>query len=294
MTEFIPSEKGVPIRQPSTANLMIDSADRIDPLGSSAFDFQIQKNYSLMNGFFTRIGTTEVVLEWCQDNISGLDLSNNFMSFDISGIAPNTYSGTQSIQLVSGFYTAADAYNALIIILNDLSGTTGAVFSVNTDPGGPYFECTGAFFATNGEKLARHLDLANVAESTFLGGSVTGVPITCPDLRPYRYIDFVAPQLTYAQDVKDATTAKISRDVLCRWYMSWDTPPQLDAYGYPILMGYTRFCARRLYNPPKQIKWDTNLPIGNLSFQVFDDNQLLLPESALATNWLMTLQISEV
>ena len=292
MTDFIPTEKGVPIRQPSTANLMIDSADRASVLTTSAFDFQIQKTYSIMNGFFTRIGTTEVVLEWCEDNISPT-LTNTTIAFDISGITPNTYSGTQTITCVSGFYTAAEAYNSVVAKLNDLSGTTGAVFNISTAAGGPYLECEGAHFEVNASRLAVQLDLDD-AVATLISATATGVPIACPDLRPYRYIDFVAPQLTYAQDVKDATTALINRDVLCRWYMSWDTPPLLDAYGYPILMGYTRFCVRRLYNPPKQIKWDSNLPIGNLGFQVYDDEGTLLPTSSSRTNWLMTLQVSEV
>jgi len=61
-------EKAVTIRYPATANLMIDSSDRNTTRNPSAWDFQITKNQSIQNGFFTRVGTTEVVLEWCEPN----------------------------------------------------------------------------------------------------------------------------------------------------------------------------------------------------------------------------------
>ena len=59
-------------------------------------------------------------------------------------------------------------------------------------------------------------------------------------------------------------------------------------------MGYTRFVRRRLYNPPKQIKWQPNQPMGNLSFQVYGDDGDLVTADLLDSNWLMTLQLSEV
>jgi hypothetical protein len=105
----------------------------------------------------------------------------------------------------------------------------------------------------------------------------------------------VSEDLTYAQDLKDSSTQIINRDVIVRWYFSDDTPEQLDAYGFPILMGYTQFSRRRLYNPPKQIKWDRDLPLGNLRFTLYDQDGNLpftrVPSDS--TNWLMTLQLSE-
>ena len=99
-------------------------------------------------------------------------------------------------------------------------------------------------------------------------------------------------QLTNNQSVKDASTAANVRDVLVRWYFDYDNQTPTDEYGYPILMGYSPFYLRRLYNPPKQIQWQSNIPVGNLSFQLYNNNGLLqsvVPE----TQFLMTLQISE-
>ena len=93
--------------------------------------------------------------------------------------------------------------------------------------------------------------------------------------------------------MKDASTAKIVRDVLVRWYFAFDQPPTLDKYGFPILMGYTAFCLRRTYSPPKQIRWESNMPLGNLAFQLYDPSGNLVEMDA-ASSWGMTLQVSEV
>ena len=93
--------------------------------------------------------------------------------------------------------------------------------------------------------------------------------------------------------MKDASTAKIVRDVLVRWYFAFDQPPALDAYGFPILMGYTPFCLRRTFSPAKQSMWENNIPVGNLEFQVYDPNGQLAIMSA-RTQYQLTLQASEV
>jgi hypothetical protein len=268
---------------------MIDSADRDENRYPEPWSFQINKLNNLQNGFFNRVGTTEVVLEWCEDNvsvewdISGQDLSAN--QFNASGF-------------IFGSYSAQGLIDALVSELNLPSSWTPGpppfTFDVSGSglEGGVNINCIGGTFAFNPVASG----VTNIA--TLLGIDIGGPlspfqNISCPDLRPYRYIDFVSPELTYPQNVKDASTAPIVRDVLCRWYFSDDVPEELDGYGFPILMGYTRFCRRRIYNPPKQIKWDNNLPVGNLSFQVYDENGSILPKANMKTNWLMTLQLSE-
>jgi len=290
MTEYLPTEKGVPIRMPSTANLMLDSADRNTTIFSSAWDFQINKPNSIMNGFFTRIGTTEVVLEWCENNIDASGGRSAFV-MDISGVSPT------GVSLASGIYTMEQAVNAMVKRINDLSGTTGTIASFNQTSGNEYLLFSkpvrlidAAVPVSDG--ILHRMDLNAVLPD--VSGRSQVWEFSCPDLRPYRYIDIVSPTLTYNQDLKDNATTPTARDVLCRWYFDEDQLPNLDAYGFPILMGYTRFCYRRIFNPPKQIKWSANQPIGYLAFQVYDDNGDLLPPSEEKTQWLMTLQLSEV
>jgi hypothetical protein len=274
-------DKAITFRYPSTANLMIDSADRPLPNTSNPYDFQITRNQSVMNGFFSRVGTTEVVLEWCQDNVESTQLT-----FDISGTNHN-------ITVLAGLYTVADVLDSIVTSLDGLA-IPGYNFSVETSSGkvviysgNPNLDFE---YIPNNPPTALEVGLDLIPDV-----NAPELNIGCPDLRPHRYIDFTCSQLTYAQDLKDTSTQTMNRDVLCRWYFSEDTPENLDAYGFPILMGYTRFCRRRIFNPPKQIKWDNNLPVGNLVFQVYDEagDVLSIPDEPDRNNWLMTLQLSE-
>lgn len=301
----MPNEQVITIRQPATANLMIDSADR-QQSDTNPFDFQISRPASIMNGFFSRIGTTEVVLEWCEPNIteqlSNEGYLNNKIVFDLSGTGANAFAGTETIDLSGGFYTVAEVLDEIVLKLNDLSGTTGMTFTVFGAGGAVYLGATGGVWyldPTDQENVGSLL-----SDQLGLGGMAVGVykedwQIVCPDLRPYRYIDFTSQQLTYNQDLKDSTTNSLVRDVLCRWYFANDVPDAFDTYGFPILMGYRPFVNRRLFNPPKQIRWTNNMPVGNLAFQVygyvpgFGLTKLPIIAEDEQTGWLMTLQMSE-
>ena len=287
MADFVPSEKGTTIRQPSTANLMIDSADRFAPTQPTS-NILVAKDSSILNGFFTRIGTTEVVLEWRDANFSAA-LNNLTFQLDILGATGTPY----TLTLPEGFYTAASLIQAITALCSSLSGTTGTTFA-----------------AAGGNGIATITPAVNTVQFRLLGFAPTvlgiadiaytaaGDPLivngTNVDLRPYRYLDFISTQLTYNQDLKDATSSRnVDRDVLCRWYFAFDQPPSLDAYGMPILMGYTPFVLRRSFSPPKQIRWDARQPLGQLSFQVYPNSSPLLAKMD-NSQWLMTLQVSEV
>lgn len=291
MTEYIPTEKGVPIRQPSTANLMLDSADRNTNVYPTAFDFQIVKSANLQNGFFTRVGTTEVVLEWCEPNVPFAPATDRAIWVDVSGVGANTSTSVGGFTLVdSGFYNVSEL---LSTTLNAIKTRASSDAQIYQDAGGKTFISSGntvfRFTSTNGTNaLVKKLGLSTGA--TYYGRENVE---NCPDLRLYRYIDICAPNLTYAQDVKDASTAPKVRDVLNRWYFAEDVPVANDNLGFPILQGYEPFVRRRVYNPPKQIKWQSNLPVGNLDFQIYDNNGNLV-QGTSDTNWLMTLQLSEV
>jgi hypothetical protein len=283
------TEKGVTIRQPSTANLMVDSADRLATRFPSANDFQITRPNSILNGFFSRIGTTEVVLEYKGPNISADLSNNNILTVDLSGSIAGTISTSTTI--TTGSYTVAELLDAVANKLSDISGSWSVVA---VQGGGASLEPAADVYVSLGGPVADALAISTVLLEVGPTAPLPGLfsEITEVDLRPFRYLDFISAQLTYNQDLKDSSTAPLVRDVLCRWYMAWDQPPQLDAYGFPILMGYTPFTLRRTFSPPKQIRWDKVQPIGNLAFQVYNDRNELAPWGA--SQWLMTLQVSEV
>ena len=311
MSQFVPKENGVPIRQPSTANLMIDSADRgQDSLGlllGSANDFQIARSNSILNGFFTRVGTTEIVLEWQTPNFSPTaDAADTVSIIYTAPTDPPAYNAP----VPSAFYTQAQLVDLLARYLNLVGATTtpATTWTVVTTPSTstlavqvrivPNQTVTVEIGGTLGQRL-RITPGPQVVDTT-------GIRIFASDLRLYRYIDFISTQLTYNQALKDASTAQIVRDVLARWYFAFDEPPTFDTYGFPILMGYTPFVLRRTFSPPKQIRWESNIPIGNLSFQVYQPNgelalmtdgplgQAVTNAATVGTNWLMTLQVSEI
>ena len=289
MSSFTPSEKGTTIRQPSTANLMLDSADRDETRFPLANNFQITRSQSILNGFFTRIGTTEVVLEYKSPNISTA-LANNTLTVDLSGTVSGTISTTATIS--TGSYTVAELLDAVATALTDISGTwtVSAVAG-----GGATLESAADVYVSLGGPVAEALAIDTALIEVGPTGAVPGLfsEVYSVDLRPYRYLDFVSQQLTYCQDLKDGATNITNRDVLCRWYMAWDEAPQLDTYGFPILMGYLPFTLRRTFSPPKQIRWDNIQPLGNLTFQVYTDQNVLAPFTT-PTQFLMTLQVSEV
>jgi hypothetical protein len=93
-------------------------------------------------------------------------------------------------------------------------------------------------------------------------------------------LDFVSPQLTYNQELKDADTSKNVKDVLYRWYFAWDEETSYDTLGFPVLQGYRSFIQRRLISFPKQIRWNNTQPVGVVQFQVFDDNDDIVDSDA--------------
>lgn len=300
--EFVPNEKAMPIRVPSTANLMVDSADRKKANYPLCNDFQITKMNSILNGFFTRVGTTEVVFEWTTPNISE-DLNNREIVYNIDGPVPFN----EIINIPDGFYNVAEILSYLFSQTGDLNSftpTTGVTWDVNSPGNGTAVVSASVVGPAVTVRLSGPLMTKLFPPADLNGNELTlDVPVaptfvavaTIPggiDLRPVRYIDIVCNQLTNNQAVKDASTAPIVRDVLCRWYFDYDNQGPTDQFGYPILMGYTPFYLRRLYNPPKQIQWQTNIPVGNLSLQLYDDKGLLL-DVVDTTNYLLTLQVSE-
>jgi hypothetical protein len=240
-----------------------------------------------MNGFFTRVGTTEVVMEWFSGNIGGS-----------TGQFVYTVGETAYDFSLAGFFTVADLLDAMVSNLNEFTPSTGLTWTVATvQGGGASLTATGApgiVFSVASPALVGLIQEPSLGGTIPAGGSESfDIEPVQADLRSTRYLDIVCTQLTNNQAVKDASTAENVRDVLCRWYFDYDNQNPLDAYGFPILMGYTPFCIRRIFNPPKQIQWQTNVPIGQMAFQLYDDRGELAKVSN-NTDFLMTLQASEV
>lgn len=259
---------GTTIRPASTANFLIDSTDRRQSnINAISTDFIINKNQSLFNGFFTRFGLTEIVLDWCIDNVSDqYDPPNNVFSVTTAA-GPTTY----TVTLDNGKYNVAEILDTLVVLLNAASapGTFrledqfGAAYVAGTSYGPVYLATTGGGnFTINNTSLAEQLNL-------LIGTPQDAFPVDCPKVLPITYLDFVSPQLTYNQDLKDNTSSIVTRDSIYRWVLAWDGPAPADKYGFPIFQGYKPFVSRRYIAYPKQIRWDTTQPLGQVAFQVY-------------------------
>jgi hypothetical protein len=315
-------------RSSAYAILAIDSEDRFrnydqnaeatsSTYNGSPYDFQITKNESMMNGFFTRLAVTEVCFPWMIGNITpvtsimagtfkngagpvtdfSIDISDNIgflrpsqiasvIETAVQAVDPSLAGFTMTYGVVPGTGTATYPYFAydtnspgVLIGFNPLS--TSVAF--------PYPNTTGQLFNILG------FDFQN---STLAESAVSRVTYC----QSNRYIDIVCSQLTYNQALKDTMSQPVARDTLCRLYVG-DGPYTATSTLSPddpdfCPPGCAPFTIYRQFTNPKYIRWMPNQPVqGNLLFQIYDDNGTLLSETdsaeGIGQNWSMTLLVSE-
>lgn len=258
--------KGVDIRNPSTAAFLIDSADKAASESTSSFVIT-PRGQNLFTGFFTRFALTEICLNWGVCNISA---QTGLTSFQIRYNA-----ATYTVPLLPGFYNVQQCLDAMIVAMNAAVGS--AVFSITDSTvfkGSKAITGTGAyFFISNADPTVANLpNQLGLPTRTVAAGftPATSYSVVAPDLRPYNYLDFTSPQLAAQQDVKDTATSPTTPDSIYRWVFANTTPNSYDSYGYPILQSYQPFTERRYLAFPKQIRWDPLSPLGQVQFQVLD------------------------
>jgi hypothetical protein len=325
-------DKAVTVRPSSTANFFVDSLDK-GTLGTST-DFVINKDQALFNGFFNRIAVNEVVMDWGLPNIARW-WGNNFLTVSVNPGGGATLGTTYTVTIPDGFYSAIDLMRTVCALLNAASGQT-ATFSVdavttNTTQVGikstqeflvvweqtatgtvpalsrPFYDpknalARGLFSSSQLYQVGPNVLPAPIVAAQF---SLTQV-VLAPLVLGTRYVDFVSPQLTYNQQLKDNTTAQYPRDVLYRWYFAWDTqsgvnsivpstppaPTSNALFPYYVYQGYGPFNQRRILPYPKQILWENQQPLGQVAFQVYDDRGRLLDTSKFTPSANFQFQMS--
>lgn len=296
-------DKAVTVRPSSTANFYVDSTDK---LSGSSGDFVISKNQSLFNGFFHRIAVNEVVMDWGLPNVAGW-WGNNTIS-----VINNGTGALITATIPDGFYSAVQCLQTVATRINSAATTAGDPLrlTVSWDGFDVRISSTGAGFDTFyfvWQPLSPVFDPPYaLARQLFSTAQLAGAAVastfflmTSPRILGTTYVDIVSPQLTYNQDLKDNTTATTQRDVLYRWYLADDNVPltlekmpavypavapapavsMLTDTNIAILQGYTAFVKRRAVPYPKQIRWESKQPIGQVAFQCFDDRGRLIDTS---------------
>lgn len=236
------------VRPSSTALLCIDSDDRYLNFGTARtaptypFQYSIQKNESLLNGFFKRMALTEFKLNWTLPNIS-VAWGNNTIVFNWSYNGGTATSSTLTIP--DGFYSTSLIASMLQTLIRQIN-TQLAGFLVAVGPFADDYLCfqvqTGSLITFNIQpsvgsqrQLYDMLSFIPSSATTFVSTVYSGVP----SMRPTDYIDIVCQQLTNNQKLKDSTTAPNSRDMLARIYLdesvASQTTPVTTTYGITTL-----------------------------------------------------------
>lgn len=301
-------ERGVDIRMPSTALLGVSSADRYanktqkQTSPSSPFDVLLTSKQNFLNGFFTRIALTEVRIPWLLPTIQANRQDTMKLEYRTGGVT------TPFTLRIRG-----DAWYTPTTLATEVQRAMRSASPIDGGVNKPSFTCTydatqyRFTYATNvvGDTMRFLPTLDDPA--TGLYEMMAWIPSALvassfgrtPKMIFTEFIDIVSNQLTYAQDVKDGDTGTITRDVVARIYLA------PEGFSDPTLIGSAPFVLYRQFQTPKQIKWDTNLPIGQLSFEIYDDKGNVLTSGFpagtqsnfyddLLGDWSITLLVSEV
>jgi hypothetical protein len=293
--------KGKPQRPPASANLLIDSEDRYTSLlqkfgnndinGIPANDFIISRNQALLYGYFTRLGVTQIQLNYRVPTI----IAGRNSQFLIENQAQDFF----QVNIPEGFYDASGLAQTIQAEVLDLSGTPFAAFSCVYNPlngglqmncatpfaiipltGSPYTQAQVQLWAHTSYTIGATLANANIATKQVL---------TPPNLIYTKYVDIVSNNLTKFQRVKDADTNLLNKtNVIARVYLTApNTRTDPNASGGPFNLCWDP-------NTPKMSMWSPNETINELDFRLYDEfGELLYWSQEYNTEFQMTLLASE-
>jgi hypothetical protein len=252
---------------------------------TSPYNFTIRKAQSIMNGFFTRIGVSQIRFPWIIPNIN----------FSTSKIKLDTGLNLYTLVIQQGFYTPQQLAARMQATIRLLPGFATFSCFYGTDPSGVIFNSPRFVFNNEGstpftflpmppsytnnptyypfnEPRRQLYDLLGLttynAPVGFYAPIILGMDTFC---QYTNFIDIVCSNLTLNQSLKDDSTSSKAFDSLCRLYLT--SPPQnvpcSDATFCPP--GCSPQVLYNDYNNIKQIQWNGLQPIGQLTFQVLDD-----------------------
>jgi hypothetical protein len=326
---------GTPIRPPAVAVLTIDTRDRVQIDKATGYridttspnEIYINKQQSLANGYFTRIGLTEINMQWNIPNvIQNGPCKNNTLLLERAA-APGTgvVTGSYLVEIPQGFYTPKELALDIQTLLNtDVvfgGGSWRCEYFERGLNGGNYFaisEISGTiFFRIRPQNSGPYDDLCNIMGLSYppqqFGESVEG---SYASMIYTPYFDIQSDNLTKKQNVRDNSSSTVTgQNLLCRVYLAQPdvnvvrdrTDPTLPQAAECSLVGTRPFALYRQYNIPKQIFWDTQEFINVIDLRLIDYKGRILynpNETAFstgtnigfcgnATNYQLTLQVTE-
>jgi hypothetical protein len=309
---------GQTIRQPATAILGIDSADRYT-FDSSQFridnqpeyNFSLYKGQSVLNGFIKRLALTEINMEY---NVPNVNTYNNkfgivFSGTDLSGVSEYEV----VISVPTGFYTPIELTTYLQTQINTTLTSAGVLdpgkvadVVITLDPKTLYITIDGKGTAVGGADLTLKVPtnfgvpvLSKTTMYEMLGLKAVLDNYAIVNLFPNpnwvgnyasflytRYIDIISNNLTKKQEVKDSSTQPPevgASNLLARLYVgnSGLSESRFDVSGVGCnIVGTRPFQMYKEYQTPKYIYWDSREFINLIDIKVYDDAGRPLYEQA--------------
>lgn len=297
---------GKPIRPPASANLLIDSEDRYatadDRVRNAASnpgnDFIVSKPQALLYGHFTRVGVSQIQLQYRVPSIVA-GVNDTFLLYDVTNA--NYY----QVTIPQGYYSATSLAAAIQTAVLALPSNPFTAFTCQ------YSALDGGFVMTNS---AVDLALAYVTGTpytaaqaavwsrtfTTIGGSQSNLAIFqpaptqtielgTPQLLFTKYIDVVSDRLAKYQRVKDADTLPTNKsNIVARVYLTApNTRVDPTASGGPFDLVWS----------PQTIKlssWSPAEAIFELDFRLFDEfGELLFWTPSSNTEFQLSVLASE-
>jgi hypothetical protein len=324
---------GVPLRQPATALLTVDTRDGIIQNAQgfivNAFntnDIYINKQQPIGRGYLTRVALTELNLNWNTPNVIGtLPWANNTLTLELgSGLGAGVVVASKTITILENFYSPKILAKAVQDALNAGLGTFGStawVVLYNDKFASFQIQDTTATapFRVVPKNQGNSDDLCNLmgltgAIQTFhyiLNGGFATMCYT-------PYVDIESEQLTKKQNISDNSTNNVTgQNLLARVYLNREnyatrtdnstvTVPQVIDTE---IIGCRPFTLNKQFQTPKQIYWDAKEFInvvdialrdykGRVLYAPADPGPGFVPDPAVGncantTYYQLTLQITE-
>jgi hypothetical protein len=285
---------GTPIRPPATAVMTIDSRDRvkIDPATgyrvdtTGPYEIYINKQQTLMNGYFTRIAMSEINMQWNIPNVigNGLQKNNTLLLEEAAAPGVGVSTGSYLIEITQGFYTPKELADSIQTLLNTVGVFGGGSWRCEWLENSNTFtlaEISGTiYFRIKPQNIGAADDLCNLMGFSYppqefaesIDGSFASMQYT-------PYFDVVSSNLTKKQNVRDNSTSfTTGLNLLCRVYLSEPgvnltrdrTDPATPQLADCSIIGCRPFVLYREYSTPKQIYWDTKEFINVIDLRLID------------------------
>jgi hypothetical protein len=333
--EELRENPGTPFRPPAVAVMTIDSRDRIrvDPTTgyrtdtTTPYQILINKGQSVMNGFFTRIGLTEINMQWDTPNViaTGPCQNNTLLLEEGAAAGVSTVVASYVLRVTEGFYTPNELAKAIqaTLIADVVFGTANwqCVYDERNNGFVIRDVLESVVFRIRPQNIGAADDLCNLMGYTVPSQQFTGSVVSSYASMIYTpYFDIVSNNLTKKQNVRDNGTSFLTgQNLLARVYLTpigtnvqrerTDVTPANPSADTNIL-GCRPFTLYREYNVPKQIYWDAQEFINVIDLQLVDykgrtlysrpqlplileDPAQTISFSGEAANYQLTLQVTE-